>query len=280
MLVQGCTNGGLGIKSQSGGRMYQRSELMLRGHNNSTKRSTRTRRLTVRHEGEGMPGVAILPVSEAARQQLVMSQTHSKNTPCKRQQILPMPRQVSSKNISDALGKSDDNTDDLPDLITIDDDDDESQEETRDAICHSHGDSLLNVEGPSFSEVICMLHPHMTFPQCLQSLYTQDKFFKKILDNPVSFATFKVKQGLIFLLDHDDELLCIPDGKLDDVSICETIISHAHSLLAHLSGRKTFHYLRSNVWWPGIVWVLGFHVTAPLYFSIDWRLKNEKSVIY
>ena len=218
----------------------------------TTKRSTRTRRLTARHEGEAMPGVAILPISEAARQQLVTSRTRSKNAPRKRQQILPMPRQVSSKNISDALGESDDNTHDLPDLITIDGDDDESQEKTRDAICHSHGDSLLNVEGPSFSEVISMLHPHMTFPQCLQSLYTQDKFFKKILDNPVSFATFKAKQGLIFLLDHDDELLCIPDGKIEDVSIRETIISHAHSLLAHLSGRKTFHYLRSNVWWPGM----------------------------
>ena len=47
-------------------------------------------------------------------------------------------------------------------------------------------------------------------------------------------------------------LLCIPDGNIENFSIRETVISHTHSLLAHLGNQKTYHYLRDNTWWPGM----------------------------
>lgn len=135
---------------------------------------------------------------------------------------------------------------DLPDLVTIDGDDDANHELPPD------DDITPDVEGPVFSDVVSMLRPHIKFPQCLQTLYAHDSFFKKILDSPQSFPTFRLQDGLIILLDHDMESLCVPIGQSDGISVRETIISHAHSLLAHLSGRKTFHYLRNNVWWPGM----------------------------
>lgn len=44
-------------------------------------------------------------------------------------------------------------------------------------------------------------------------------------------------------------LLCIPDCKMDGCSAQEVVISHSHSILAHLGLRQTLVYLRDHVWW-------------------------------
>lgn len=52
--------------------------------------------------------------------------------------------------------------------------------------------------------------------------------------------------------EKDKRLLCIPDIVISKRRICEMLISHAHSILAHLGPKKTVTYLRDNVWWRGL----------------------------
>jgi len=42
------------------------------------------------------------------------------------------------------------------------------------------------------------------------------------------------------------------DIMVSDRKIRELIISQAHSILAHLGPQKTLHYLKDNIWWPGL----------------------------
>ena len=54
----------------------------------------------------------------------------------------------------------------------------------------------------------------------------------------------------MFLRNNQNRTLCIPNIKIDSQNAREIVISHAHSILAHLGPRKTMAYLRDNVWWP------------------------------
>lgn len=214
------------------------------------QRSRRTRRPTCRHDDVGMRGIAVLPVSEAARMKL-MTDTKTKDV-CKRTRTIPqktvthpLPVQVhavpNTNDMSEIAYNEDGNLNNLPPLI------DEDMAPELHLRCQDHS---IDVDGPSFTEVVSMFNPNIVFPRCLKEYYTQDSFFQKIINDPFSFSTFKIRDGLIYLLSKGQDLLCIPDGKIEGSSIRETVISHVHSLLAHLSGRKTFHYLHNNVWWP------------------------------
>jgi hypothetical protein len=55
-----------------------------------------------------------------------------------------------------------------------------------------------------------------------------------------------------YLRDNDKQILCVPNIKIGVRRLCEILISHAHSILAHLSPRKTLTYLHGNVWWKGL----------------------------
>jgi RNase H-like domain found in reverse transcriptase/Integrase zinc binding domain len=105
---------------------------------------------------------------------------------------------------------------------------------------------------PPFAEVVSLMHPHVKFPECLHTLYDRDDFFKKILDDISAYPTFSVQDNLIYLSDKGESLLCIPNGEIEGTSIRETVLSHVHSFLGHLSARKTFHYIRANIWWLGL----------------------------
>lgn len=90
----------------------------------------------------------------------------------------------------------------------------------------------------------------VVFVEC----YVNDTTFAKILEEPKHFKNFKIHEGLIYLLDKDRELLCIPDKAIvEGRTIREIVISEAHSLLAHLGPAKTVSYLRDHVWWKDIV---------------------------
>lgn len=99
-------------------------------------------------------------------------------------------------------------------------------------------------------DIISMLDPNLRFPKCLKGLYSEDQFFRKIAAHAGEYQNFVVQNGLYFLKQESGELLCIPSGLVNKKSVREAIISHAHSLLAHLGGQKTFYYLRDHVWWP------------------------------
>jgi len=56
--------------------------------------------------------------------------------------------------------------------------------------------------------------------------------------------------GLIFKISGDKHLLCIPEGKFDGKTLREFFLEYGHTLLAHLGANKTYLYLRSIVHWP------------------------------
>jgi hypothetical protein len=92
-----------------------------------------------------------------------------------------------------------------------------------------------------------------TFPECLKGRYEEDPAYKPILDNPSNFTNFEIKDGLVFFKSEGLTRLAIPDVKVGDRSIRETVIRQAHSILAHLGGHKTLIYLREQVWWKSMV---------------------------
>lgn len=87
----------------------------------------------------------------------------------------------------------------------------------------------------------------------VRRLYAKDSLFQPILNNPSEFRNFRVKDGLLYLLDSGKTLLCIPKGLVNGRSIREVIISEAHSILAHLGAAKTTQYLRDHVYWKDLV---------------------------
>jgi hypothetical protein len=93
----------------------------------------------------------------------------------------------------------------------------------------------------------------VNIPDCLRNRYAEDPFFKKILENPGSYSDFAVRDGLVLKRSGDSEVLCIPKVVVSNRSVRDLVISHIHSLLAHLGYRKTLHSLRDEVWWPTMV---------------------------
>ena len=89
------------------------------------------------------------------------------------------------------------------------------------------------------------------------------------------YVIFKIENGLLFMNENNAQLLCITDGKIENVSIRETVISHAHSLLAHLGGQKTYHYLRDNTWWPGMYQDI-VNYCKSCHTCITSKLNNQK----
>ena len=91
------------------------------------------------------------------------------------------------------------------------------------------------------------------FPECLKGHYEEDPAFKPILENLSNYTNFEIKRDLIFFRSEGVKCLTVPDIKINDQSIRETIIHQGHSILAHLGGHKTLTYLRDQVWWKTIV---------------------------
>ncbi|KAJ3780237.1 hypothetical protein GGU10DRAFT_279718, partial [Lentinula aff. detonsa] len=83
----------------------------------------------------------------------------------------------------------------------------------------------------------------------LKNQYGNDTMFKKIIEKPKEYRNFEVSNGLVYLIQHDRKVLCIPRLTVNKRNIRECIINEAHSLLAHLGPKKTSDYLRDYVWW-------------------------------
>ncbi|KZP08242.1 hypothetical protein FIBSPDRAFT_684278, partial [Athelia psychrophila] len=83
----------------------------------------------------------------------------------------------------------------------------------------------------------------------LKGRYGEDAFFKVILEDSAAYKNFQVSNELIFVKENDSQVLCIPDIMIGERRVREMLISHAHSILAHLGPKKTVTYLRNNVWW-------------------------------
>ncbi|KIL54962.1 hypothetical protein M378DRAFT_35238, partial [Amanita muscaria Koide BX008] len=79
--------------------------------------------------------------------------------------------------------------------------------------------------------------------------YKEDPFFRSVLSKLTEYADFREERGLVYKHMGDAEVLCIPDISVNERRTREVIITHVHSLLAHLGHKKTLQVLREEVWW-------------------------------
>ena len=93
----------------------------------------------------------------------------------------------------------------------------------------------------------------MSFPDCIRDWYSEDGFFKPILENPEEFTNFETRDGLILFKSEGIETVAIPDVKVGGRSVREVLIRQGHSILAHLSDEKTATYMRDQVWWKTMI---------------------------
>ncbi|KAJ8594354.1 hypothetical protein M405DRAFT_691007, partial [Rhizopogon salebrosus TDB-379] len=82
----------------------------------------------------------------------------------------------------------------------------------------------------------------------IEGRYGEDPFFQPILSG-TACPQYETSGGLVFRILDGKQLLCIPDISIDGWRIREVVITHAHSILAHLGDRKTIQYLENEVWW-------------------------------
>jgi hypothetical protein len=94
-----------------------------------------------------------------------------------------------------------------------------------------------------FMDVLSAPEQGLSVPDIVQEQYNQDPFYTDILENSKHYKNFSVWQGLVMLKEHGNECLCTPDVKIDGRSMQEVIITHVHSLLAHLGATKTMTLL-------------------------------------
>jgi hypothetical protein len=116
----------------------------------------------------------------------------------------------------------------------------------------STAEELLSESPPLLTDIISMGDPTIDIHEKIANRYQEDNFFTRILEQPQAFKNFELSNGRIFLKDNDRRILCIPDVLIGERRVRELLISHAHSILAHLGPSKTLTYLRENVWWKEI----------------------------
>lgn len=83
----------------------------------------------------------------------------------------------------------------------------------------------------------------------LRGRYSEDPFFKTILEDPKHYKNFYISNGLVFMREQQRTFMCIPKILHAGRSVREIVILHAHSILAHLGAFKTLNLLRDHVWW-------------------------------
>ena len=141
-----------------------------------------------------MRGVAVLPVSEAARANLMTDgektrNSHRKTHTTNRKHITQLPKTTTVPNNSDmADGTLNEGSEfhDLPPLLEIDDVDNIRMEGQL-----TPGMHVAEVDGPSFTELISLFNPKIVFPHCLKDLYVQDSFFQKINEQLLAYLKWK-----------------------------------------------------------------------------------------
>ena len=109
--------------------------------------------------------------------------------------------------------------------------------------------STHQVDGNEVSSLLTQSSLGLDLLAELQGRYTEDPFFRVILEKPNEFQNFKAKEQILYLKEHDKRVLCIPKVMIQGRNAREIIIFEAHSMLAHLGASKTLDYLRDNVWW-------------------------------
>ncbi|KAJ7440664.1 hypothetical protein B0H11DRAFT_1750598, partial [Mycena galericulata] len=86
----------------------------------------------------------------------------------------------------------------------------------------------------------------------IQASYTQDPFFKKILDKVEAYPQFESKDGLLYVTVKDGhKCLCIPRVSRPGQKrlLTEQILDMTHSTVGHFGDLRTSEYTRRWYWW-------------------------------
>ncbi|KAE9386023.1 hypothetical protein BT96DRAFT_747828, partial [Gymnopus androsaceus JB14] len=102
---------------------------------------------------------------------------------------------------------------------------------------------------PSLTHVVSSGCTGINVGQVVRDNYSNDSVFRDIIAKPKDYRNYEVIDQTVYLKLIDRTLLCIPDIFVNKRKLREILIDEAHSLLAHLSMKKTLAYLRDHVWW-------------------------------
>ena len=92
-------------------------------------------------------------------------------------------------------------------------------------------------------EVILEGEKDLRIPSYLKGKYSNDPFLKHVVEKPKEFKNFEVIDDIVYLRSAGTNLLCIPNILFGNRRLREILITHAHSILAHLRAQKTLTYL-------------------------------------
>jgi len=112
---------------------------------------------------------------------------------------------------------------------------------------NKEGDVALNIgndrDVPKLVDFVSSSNEGIDLLKELTGKYINDPFYERIIKKPNEFCNFEVENGLVYLIDKESKVLCIPKVIIRGHSAREIIISEAHSMLAHLGASKTLDYL-------------------------------------
>ncbi|GBE87762.1 Transposon Ty3-G Gag-Pol polyprotein [Sparassis crispa] len=91
------------------------------------------------------------------------------------------------------------------------------------------------------------------FLAAVQKGYGEDPLFRKVVESPMEFSTFVIRDKTIYTKNcQDEEVICIPRVLYHHRMMTEIIIDRGHTTIGHYGPQKTSEYIRQWFWWPRI----------------------------
>lgn len=82
--------------------------------------------------------------------------------------------------------------------------------------------------------------------------YEKDSQVGKIFSDINEFPNYGLNNGLLYMHEHGRTYLCVLDTNIGEYNLQTLLVSHAHSLLAHLGNHKTYAYTLLHMWWQNL----------------------------
>jgi hypothetical protein len=79
--------------------------------------------------------------------------------------------------------------------------------------------------------------------ELIRRSYSGDPQFRKIVDNLKEYPNYTLDDDLLYMREHGHNYLCVPNAKTDKYNVRDLLIVHAHSIVAHLGGCKTYAFI-------------------------------------
>ncbi|QRW20521.1 Transposon Ty3-I Gag-Pol polyprotein [Rhizoctonia solani] len=133
------------------------------------------------------------------------------------------------------------------------------REETSPASIELEGRSWADNKQDKWEPLDCSDHQQITtlvkeldMNEAIANGYQSDKEYAKIVNKPLQFAQFELRDNLLYFTEHSRTYLCIPDTTVGEWHIQTLLISHVHSIVSHLGYKKTYAYMRESLYWKNM----------------------------